>query len=37
MRPQATNEFSWATDHEMVDGDWIIWPRLAEAEDDLRD
>ena len=37
MRPQAANEFSWKADHEAVDGDWVIWPRLAEAEDDLRD
>ena len=37
MRPQTANEFSWAVGHEIVDGDWVIWPRFAEAEDDLRD
>ena len=36
MRPQTANEFSWVVGHEIVDGDWVIWPRLAEAEDDLR-
>lgn len=39
MRPQAAGEFQWTADadHQETNGDWVIWPRYAEAEDDLRD